>query len=61
MIEKDKIIEMANSITAIKQDLNKVKILGLGINCVEKNIDRMLASLKMLELNIHDAADILIE
>lgn len=59
MIKTDNIIELANNISKIKQEIYKIKELGEGINCVEKNADRMLASLKMLELNICDVAEIL--
>lgn len=61
MIEKNKIREMAEIIASIKQEAENLKELGCscGIKCVEMNVVRMSAMIKMLELGITDAADIL--
>lgn len=57
MLDYDKTYEMAKTITNLRQELDKLKELGNGINCVEKNIERISACLKMLELNINDTID----
>ena len=61
MIEKTKIREMADLIASIKEEVENLNELGCscGVKCVEMNIVRMSAMIKMLELNITDAADIL--
>ncbi len=61
MIEKTKIREMADIIANIKKEAENLKELGCncGIKCVEMNVVRMSAMIKMLELDITDAADIL--
>jgi hypothetical protein len=61
LIEKSKIREIADIIANIKQETEILKELGCscGIKCVEMNVVRMSAMIKMLELNITDAADIL--
>ncbi|MFX4261316.1 hypothetical protein ACOBQJ_03835 [Pelotomaculum propionicicum] len=61
MIEKTKIREMADLIASIKLEAENLKELGCkcGIKCVEMNVVRMSAMIKMLELDITDAADIL--
>lgn len=61
MIEKTKIREMADIIAKIKKEAENLKELGINSNvkCVEMNVVRMSAMIKMLELDITDAADIL--
>lgn len=61
MLEKTKIREMADIIAKIKREAENLKELGCScsIECVEMNVVRMFAMIKMLELNITDAADIL--
>ncbi len=61
MIEKTKIREMADIIATIKQEAENLKELGCqcGNKCVEMNVVRMSAMIKMLELEITDVADIL--
>lgn len=61
MIEKTKIREMADIIAKIKKEAENLKELGIDSNvkCVEMNVVRMSAMIKMLELDITDAADIL--
>ena len=53
------------NITAIADQIGKIKTLVIqmkdqsaGIPAVENNADRILASIKMLEINISDLADI---
>ncbi len=61
MLDKTKIREMADIIAGIKKEAENLKELGsaCGIKCVEMNVVRMSAMIKMLELNITDAADVL--
>ena len=51
--------EMAQKISSIKQEANELKAMSGGIQAVDKNIDRILASIKMLEINISDLLDVL--
>jgi hypothetical protein len=51
--------KMAQKISAIKQEVNELKAISGGIQAVDKNIDRILASIKMLEINISDLLDVL--
>lgn len=59
MIDNRTAAEMANTITIIRQNLERLRELGSGIPCVEKNAERMSACLKMLELNVNEALDVL--
>ena len=61
MTGKSKIREMADIIANIKREADNLKKLGIssGNKCVEMNVVRMSAMIKMLELGITDAADIL--
>ncbi|MHB8918972.1 MAG: hypothetical protein ACYC4H_13175 [Desulfocucumaceae bacterium] len=59
MIEHAKILEMAEVIGDIRLKLERLMDLGAGINCVGRNVERMSACLKMLELNISDTEEIL--
>ncbi|NWF78029.1 MAG: hypothetical protein HXY36_05500 [Chloroflexi bacterium] len=51
--------KMARKISVIKQEVNELKAMSGGIQAVDKNIDRILASIKMLEINISDLLDVL--
>jgi len=46
--------EMAQRISSIKQQANELKVMSGGIQAVDRNVDRILASVKMLEINISD-------
>ncbi len=61
MTEEARICEMADIIANIKKEAEALKELGClcGNKCVEMNVVRMSAMIKMLELNISDVADIL--
>jgi len=50
---------MVAKINALRQDAEALKEISGGIPTVEKNADRILANVKMLEININDAAEIL--
>jgi hypothetical protein len=49
-----KIEDMAQNIAALKQTANELKRISGGIQAVDRNVDRILASIKMLEINISD-------
>ena len=53
------VYKMARSIRSIKMSAVELKNLSGGIQAVDRNVDRILASLKMLELNISDVAEII--
>lgn len=50
---------MAEKIAALKQIVNELRQISAGITSVERNTARMLASIRVLELNVCDVADIL--
>jgi hypothetical protein len=45
-------------IKAIKKAAQELKKLSGGIQAVDRNADRVLASVKMLEINISDLLDV---
>jgi hypothetical protein len=49
---------MAKKIQAIKEAATELKHISGGIQAVDRNADRILASVKMLEINISDIANI---
>jgi len=50
---------MAERIQAIKEAATELKHISGGIQAVDRNVDRILASVKMLEINISDIASII--
>ena len=61
MAEKYAIDEMAKSIRTIRKSAEKLKDISGGIPAVDRNADRILSSVKMLELNISDVSGIIID
>ena len=53
--------EMAKRIATIKENANQLKAMSDGIQAVDKNVDRILASVKMHEINISDLVEMLKE
>jgi len=51
---KYKIEDMAKKIELLKQTATELKRISGGIQAVDRNVDRILASIKMLEINISD-------
>jgi hypothetical protein len=51
--------KMAEKISSIKKEVTELKAMSGDIQAVDKNIDRILASIKMLEINISDLLDVL--
>lgn len=54
-----KIEDMAEKIQLLKQTATELKRISEGIQAVDRNVDRILASIKMLEINISDLAGII--
>jgi len=59
MVKEYKIEDMAKKIRILKETATELKRISGGIQAVDRNVDRILASIKMLEINISDLADIL--
>lgn len=57
MAQEYDIMTMAETIKALRRDAEKLKSVSGGIPAVQKNADRILANVKMLEINISDAAE----
>jgi hypothetical protein len=55
---KVKIEDMTKKIQALKQTATELKRISGGIQAVDRNVDRILASIKMLEINISDLSGI---
>ena len=58
MVEGYNVKEMAEKIQTIKEAATELQDISGGIQAVDKNVDRILASVKMLEINISDIVDI---
>jgi prefoldin subunit 5 len=54
-----KIEDMTKKIQALKQTATELKRISGGIQAVDRNVDRILASIKMLEINISDVMGII--
>ena len=59
MSEQYDIKTMAEKITALRQNAEELKKLSHGMPSVDRNAERILAHVKMLEININDVVDIL--
>jgi hypothetical protein len=59
VVKEYKIEAMAGKIQILKQTATELKRISGGIQAVDRNVDRILASIKMLEINISDLAGIL--
>ena len=55
----DTIKEMTGKIALIRKEAEELKAMSGGNQSVDKNIDRILSSVKMLEINVSDIAEIL--
>jgi hypothetical protein len=51
--------DMAQKIELLKQTATELKRISGGIQAVDRNVDRILASIKMLEINISDLSGII--
>ena len=57
MVDKDVLIKMDEKIQAIKEAALELKEMSGGIQAVDRNVDRILASAKMLEINVSDVVE----
>jgi hypothetical protein len=46
-------------IRGLRRTAEELRELGQGIEAVRRNVDRILASVKMIELNVCDVAEVL--
>jgi CRISPR/Cas system-associated endonuclease Cas3-HD len=53
--------KMLRSIRSIKKSAVELRNLSGGIEAVDRNADRILASIKMLEINISNMADLVVK
>ena len=51
--------ELAGKIALIRKEVLELKAMSGGNQSVDKNVDRILSSVKMLEINVTDVAEIL--
>ena len=58
MADEYPIQDMAKKIRSMKRSAMELRNLSGGIEAVDRNIERILASVKMLEINISDVADL---
>jgi len=57
-MDTSKIAEMDELIRRMRQCAEELKEKDNGIQAVERNVDRILANIKMLELNISDVKEL---
>ena len=50
---------MVEKIQALRRDAEDLREISGGIPTVDRNTERILANVKMLEINIQDAAEVL--
>lgn len=58
MTEEYKVREMAEEIQVIKKAATELQRISGSIQAVDRNADRILASVRMLEINISDILDV---
>ena len=58
MAQEYDIKEMAEKIKALRKNAEELKKMSGGIQTVDRNADRILANVKMLEISISDVVDI---
>jgi hypothetical protein len=59
MAEEYDIKGMVEKIRALRKNAEELKKISGGIQAVDRNADRILACVKMLEISISDAAEVL--
>ena len=59
MVKEYKIEDMAKKIQLLKQTATELRRISGGIQAVDRNVDRIQANIKMLEISISDVVDIL--
>ena len=61
MVEKYQVKFMVEKIETLRRTATELKQISGGIQAIDRNADRILASVKMMEINISDVADIITE
>jgi len=59
MIQQYDIKAMVAKIRALRRNAEALKEISGGIQTVDRNADRILAGVKMLEINVNDVAGLL--
>ena len=57
MTEEFDIKAMSDIVRSLRKDTEKLKEIGAGMPVVQKNADRILADIRMLEININDVVE----
>ena len=57
-VDKDLLTKMDAKIQAIKKATLQLKEISSGIQAVDRNADRILTSVKMLEINVSDVLEL---
>jgi hypothetical protein len=60
-MDTERLVEMDRRIQSIKKSVGELKDLAGDIESVRRNSDRILASIKMIELNVSDLIPLLEE
>ncbi len=53
-MDRKELKKMDTRIKAIKKAAEELKVLSGGMQAVDRNVERILASVKMLEINVTD-------
>ncbi len=59
MVKQYDVKAMAAKIRALRRNAEGLKEISGGIQAVDRNADRVLANVRMLEININDAVGVL--
>ncbi len=59
MVDRELVVDMDEKIQAIQKAALELKEMSGGMQAVDRNADRILASVKMLEINVSDVLEIL--
>jgi hypothetical protein len=57
MTEEFDIKAMSEIVRSLRQDTERLKEIGAGMPVIQKNADRILADIRMLEININDVVE----
>ncbi|MCJ7791766.1 MAG: hypothetical protein MUP49_05115 [Dehalococcoidia bacterium] len=61
MVDEYPLEKMVRSIRSIKKSAVELRNLSGGIEAVDRNADRILTSIKVLEINISNMADLVVK
>ena len=61
MAEEYPVDKMVKHIRSMKKSALELKNLSGGTQAVDRNVDRILASIKMLAINVSDVADLTVK